>query len=138
MKSPGFTFYPRDWICSGAVAEMTGDQVKAYMYLLSAAWLQDDRATLPADDDRLAALARVSRETWDVTKPLIMTKFTKNENGRLVNDRLWAEHQKQLTNSRKGSKNAAKRHQKDAKELPNSYQTPANSLPNRCQTDATA
>ena len=111
MKSPGFTFYPKDWISSSTVTEMTGDQVKSYIYLISAAWLQDERATLPADDFKLAKLARVSLEEWQVMKPLIMTKFQKNDRGRLVNDRLWEEHAKQLKRSAAASRNVSSRYQ---------------------------
>lgn len=72
---------------------MTGDQVKAYWYLLCNAWLQD--ATLPDDDATLASLARVSLEKWHDIKPLIMTKFEPCGGGRVFNDRQMAEWHKQ-------------------------------------------
>lgn len=95
MKAPAFLFYVRDWLCSSTVARMSGEQVKAYVYLLCAAWLEDEGATLPTDDATLAAMARVDLETWHRIKPLILTKFQSDGNGRIFNDRQYAEHLKQ-------------------------------------------
>ena len=99
IKSPAFSFYVRDWLCSTTVSRMSGEQVKAYIYLLCAAWLEDDTATLPSDDETLAALARVDLATWQRIKPLILSKFQDAGNGRIYNDRQFAEHQKQQRRS---------------------------------------
>lgn len=74
---------------------MSGDQVKAYIYLLCAAWLQDEQATLPNDNLVLAGLARVDHHTWEQIKEPILAKFTTSENGRIYNDRMMAEALKQ-------------------------------------------
>ena len=99
MKAPAFLFYVRDWMCSATVARMSGEQVKAYVYLLCAAWLEDETATLPNDDTALAAMARVDLETWQRIKPLILTKFTANGATRIFNDRQFLEWQKQQERS---------------------------------------
>jgi uncharacterized protein YdaU (DUF1376 family) len=101
MKDPAFLFYVRDWLCSSTVSRMTGDQVKAYVYLLCAAWLEDDQATLPADDESLSALARVDLQTWQRIKEPILAKFSDAGNGRIFNDRQFHEYtrRKQLASN---------------------------------------
>lgn len=88
MKSPAFQFYVRDWLCSHSVQRMTGDQVKAYLYLLCSAWLEDEKATLPNDNTELAMMARLDLDTWNKLKLPILERFRSNGNGRLVNERL--------------------------------------------------
>ena len=97
VKSPAFQFYVRDWLCSASVARMTGDQVKAYINLLCAAWLEDECATLPNDDIALAALARVDTYTWNQIKEPVLAKFSLLPSGRLYNDRQMAELEKQIS-----------------------------------------
>jgi uncharacterized protein YdaU (DUF1376 family) len=109
IKSPAFSFYVRDWLCSTTIARMTGEQVKAYVYLLCAAWLEDDTATLPSDDESLAALARVDLATWHRIKPLILSKFHDAGNGRLYNDRQYAERLKQQRRSQAATQREHKR-----------------------------
>ena len=87
MKDPAFLFYTRDWLSSSTVQKMSGEQVKAYVYMLCAAWLEDDTATLPNDEASLAAAARVDLETWRRICPLIMTKWQVADDGRVFNDR---------------------------------------------------
>src|SRR6202012_4917000 len=98
MKSPAFSFYVRDWLCSNAVSKLhskayskTGNNlcsrgVGAYVFLLCQAWLQEPIGTLPSDDTELADLARVSLEEWHALKPLLMPAFKHDENGRLYNE----------------------------------------------------
>jgi len=92
MKSPAFAFYVRDWLCSRKVANMNGDAVKAYIYLLCEAWLQEDRATLPNDEKELASMARINNDKWCVIKDDILKCFFLNKDGRLVNERLFEVH----------------------------------------------
>lgn len=87
MKSPSFQFYVRDWLCSLTVQRMTGDQVKAYLYLLCASWLEHPRATLPNDDSELAMLSRLTLEQWMKIKDGVLRCFVLRDN-RWVSERL--------------------------------------------------
>lgn len=113
MKSPAFSFYVRDWLCSKTVSKLhskpSSKGVSAYLYLLCSAWLEDPPATLPNDDDQLAGYARLSRAEWDALKPDIIHQFTVNSEGRLVNERLMAEWKKQVLRKSAGSKGGSKR-----------------------------
>lgn len=90
-KPPAFLFNVDNWLGSTSVEEMSGDQVKAYIYLLCRAWHQNPIATLPNDDARLARMARVSRDEWERIKPEILDQFKSNSNGRIYNERLQRE-----------------------------------------------
>lgn len=74
-KAPAFALNVKDWMCSRSVATMTGDQVKAYMYLLCEAWLQEPRATLPTDDIELSEMARMNLDKWQENKSAILRCF---------------------------------------------------------------
>lgn len=92
MKKPrAFLFDVADWLGSFTVEEMTGDQVKAYIYLLCRSWHETLIATLPNDDARLAKMARVSLSRWEEIKPEILAQFKSNGNGRIYNQRLQKE-----------------------------------------------
>jgi uncharacterized phage protein (TIGR02220 family) len=79
------------------------------MYLLTNSWLEEPPATLPDDDQELAALARVSMEEWVRLKPLLIHQFQKDTTtGRLVNERLMAEWNKQQKRKSAGSKGGSK------------------------------
>lgn len=67
---------------------MTGDQVKAYLYLLCRSWAELPTATLPNDDVDLAFMARVSSETWERIKGPILAQFESDGNGRIFHPRL--------------------------------------------------
>jgi len=91
MKAPAFAFYVRDWLSSPSVELMSGDAVKAYMYLLCRAWLETPRATLPNDDRILAALSRVTPEKWKEIRSEVLSCFIQNHEdypNRIYNDRL--------------------------------------------------
>jgi len=75
MKAPAFSFYVRDWLGSGKVELASGKVIKAYMYLLCRAWLEEPRATLPMDDKVLAVYARVSPQEWEQIKPEVLSFF---------------------------------------------------------------
>ncbi|MFN2512515.1 MAG: DUF1376 domain-containing protein [Pyrinomonadaceae bacterium] len=90
-KPRAFLFDVDDWLGSFTVEKMSGDQVKAYIYLLCRAWHETPIATLPNDDSLLARMARVSLSEWEVIKPEIMEQFKGNGNGRIYNPRLQKE-----------------------------------------------
>jgi uncharacterized protein YdaU (DUF1376 family) len=110
MKAPYFPFYVRDWLCSRSVFSMSGEAVKAYVYLLSESWLQTPRATLPNDDHQLASMARVSEAVWMVLKVEVLERFKtgqcREHKGRLYNERLLEASRKFESNQRPGNKNA--------------------------------
>ena len=54
---------------------MSGDEAKAYMYLMCHAWTEGVRGTLPIDDRSLSALARVSLSDWLEMKEAIISCF---------------------------------------------------------------
>lgn len=87
-KPRAFLFDVDDWLGSFTVEDMSGDQVKAYLYLLCRAWHEKPIATLPNDDLRLARMARVSPEQWEQLKPEILAQFKSDGNGRIYNERL--------------------------------------------------
>jgi uncharacterized protein YdaU (DUF1376 family) len=94
MKKPEcFLFNVKDWLSSLSVEAMSGEQVKAFVYLLCRAWDNDPIATLPDDDEILARLARISREKWDEIKGPIRLQFKPYADGLLHNSRLSKEAQ---------------------------------------------
>lgn len=113
MKSPAFSFYVRDWLCSKTVSKLhskgPSKAISAYLYLLCSAWLEDPPATLPSDDSELAGLARVSVEEWLVIKPFLIEQFQQLSNGRLCNERLMSEWEKQQKRKSAGSKGGSKK-----------------------------
>lgn len=105
MKSPAFSLYVRDILCSKtfrALHETPGVRGLAYFYLLCEAWLETPPATLPYDHNQLAAMARVSRDEWKVLWPLIEHQFEFTEDGRLYNPRLFHTWELQQKNRRNG------------------------------------
>jgi uncharacterized protein YdaU (DUF1376 family) len=98
MKSPAFSWYVRDWLCSPTVRELhrrKDRSVAAYFFLLNEAWIQEPPASLPNDADALADLARVTREEFDAFWPVMSTQFESDGNGRLFNPRQVQEYRKQ-------------------------------------------
>ena len=116
MKSPAFSFYVRDWLCSNTVSKLHSKSyskhgsnlcsrgINAYLFLLLQSWLQEPSGTLPSDDVELCDLARVTPEEWTELKPLIMPCFKENGSGRIYNERLMVEVIKQQNRSKAGSK----------------------------------
>jgi uncharacterized protein YdaU (DUF1376 family) len=110
MKAPYFPFFVKDWMCSNRVLAMSGDAVKAYIYLLCAAWLQEPRATLPKDRDSLALLSRLPGDKWDIISNEVMQHFKEGtceeHKGRLYNDTQMEISRKWENNQRFNNKNA--------------------------------
>lgn len=138
MRSPAFQFYVRDWLCSKTVnrlhaaalpdcyqtptnpptatPNLRSRGVSAYIFLLCNAWLETPTATLPNDDDELAAMARVTRAEWDAIRPLLSTVFQLDTTtGRLFNDRQMEEFLKQNRRAEANSNNIRKRYQTSTK-----------------------
>lgn len=87
-KPRAFLFDVDDWLGSFTVEEMSGDAVKAYMYLLCRSWHETPIATLPNDEARLAKMAKLSLDKWDLVKHEILPNFQSDGNGRIFNARL--------------------------------------------------
>jgi uncharacterized protein YdaU (DUF1376 family) len=89
---------------------MSGEAVKAYMYLLCEAWLQTPRATLPNSDPDLASMARNSIADWDRIKIEVMARFKLGECeehlGRFYNEKQLDVSRNYESNQRFGNKNA--------------------------------
>lgn len=121
MKSPAFSLYVRDALCSQTISKLHSKSISkgginlcsrglnAYWFLLLNAWLQIPRATLPNDDNELADLAKVSIEEWLAIKPILIHQFPILASGRLYNERLMIESDKQDKRQSAGSKGGSKR-----------------------------
>lgn len=122
MKSPAFSLYVRDWLCSKTVSKLhsqayskDGSQpcsrgYNAYMFLLCNSWLEHPPGTLPDNDDELIAMARVTPEEFAAIKPTLMLAFQKDTaTGRLFNERLIHEANKQKARKLNGSKGGSKK-----------------------------
>lgn len=90
-KPRAFLFDINDWLGSFSVEKMSGDEVKAYIYLLCRSWHETPIATLPNDEAELAAMARLSPEKWQGVREAVLARFCVNGNGRLHNTRLQKE-----------------------------------------------
>ena len=119
MRSPAFSFYVRDWLCSNTVRELhrrKDRSVGAYLFLLLESWLQEPTATLPNDMDALADYARVTREELESMWPIVGLQFDTGNDGRIFNPRLmqaWKLQQLRKKNASKGgSETASKRRSK--------------------------
>lgn len=108
---------------------MSGDAVKAYMYLLSESWLSVPRATLPNDDHELASLARLKYDDFIAIKSEIISQFKigkcNEHKGLLYNETLLEISRKSESKQRLGNKNA-KRTQNKRKTNANINANPEN------------
>lgn len=82
-----FPFYPADFLTSNRVALMTTEEIGGYTLLLCYAW-QDPTCTLPADDEAIRKLSRLTGSLEAVKSCFIQKR------GRLINERLYKEWQK--------------------------------------------
>src|ERR1039458_3009423 len=101
-KSPSFQFYATDWLSSPDILMMTPAEEGAYIRLLAIAWLSDD-CGLPDDDGTLAGFSRLGTDGWECSRLKIRQKF-RASGGRIFNDRLLEERQKQAEWREKSSK----------------------------------
>jgi len=79
-----FPFYPADFLTSNRVALMTTEEIGGYTLLLCYAW-QDPTCTLPADDESIRKLSRLTGSLEAVKSCFIQKR------GRLLNERLYRE-----------------------------------------------
>lgn len=105
-KSPAFQFYPKDFLLSRKVRNMSLTERGAYITLLSIDWMEGG---LPTDLDQLAKDLDVPtqrfRKMWS-SGPLHECFVEKN--GRLTNPRLQEERRKQAEYRRRQADNGAK------------------------------
>lgn len=87
-KPRAFLFDVDAWLGSFTIEKMSGDAVKAYIYLLCRAWHEAPIATLPNDDAQLAKMARLSLPEWETVRDEVLTQFKSNGNGRIFNEKL--------------------------------------------------
>jgi uncharacterized protein YdaU (DUF1376 family) len=122
MKTPAFQAYPKEWLSNEHIAVMTPAQEGVYWRLLCYEWLDDD-CSLPSDVESLAKLGRISPEEWNRGGyDLVMARFKPHpsKQGRIINERLIQEREKQAIWRKKsatgGKKGAAKRWGKGGRE----------------------
>ena len=105
-KSPAFQFYPKQFLGDDNVILMDAEEVGMYWLLCCVAWQQTPPCSLPDDDEKLAKWARVSHDTF-VQKSVTLKACFKKKRGRLVQEGLLREWNKQKERAGKAS-NAAK------------------------------
>jgi uncharacterized protein YdaU (DUF1376 family) len=95
MKSPAFQFYPKDWLSSSKISQMTPEEEGAYVRLLCYCWDSED-CSLPDDDKVLASLSRLG-DRWNMCSTHVRQCFTKHPflDGQITNTRLLQERKKQ-------------------------------------------
>jgi uncharacterized protein YdaU (DUF1376 family) len=87
-KLTRFDFDVDDFLGSEDVKMMDDRTCGQYIFLLLEAWDIGKDCTLPDDE---VALVKLSRSTTGKVEPIVLKKFRKTDNGRLVNDRLLKE-----------------------------------------------
>ncbi len=112
QKSPAFSFYVRDALASNRLAMLTGDQFKAFSYLLWNSWLQEPRGTLPNDDAALATMARLRLGEWQFVKEKVLGMFVEGPDGRWHNERLVQVSETQDERSKQNRRNVLRRYSK--------------------------
>ena len=93
-KPRAFLFDVDNWLGSITVEEMSGDAVKAYMYLLCRSWHETPMATLPNDDARLARMAKLNADDWTLVRGEVLPQFESDGNGRIFNARCMLDTQR--------------------------------------------
>ena len=107
-KLPYFPCYARDILSSNKIALMSGDAFKACWLLTCYSWLEDERATLPNDEAKLQALARVDATTWARIRLEVLDYFKGGANGRIFSPRLMEISSLHEKRSNAGSKGGSK------------------------------
>lgn len=106
-KSPAFQFYPDSWLGSSNILCMTPAEEGAYIHLLCIAWNTDD-CSLPDDDQQLSILSRLDEGWFGLSAKKIRKCFIQS-GGKLCNERLLREREKQRLYSLEMSKASKKR-----------------------------
>jgi len=97
-----FPMYCNDFLASTKIAVMTTEEIGAYTLLLCHAW-QDPQCSLPADEETLKKLGRISGDISNIRACFIVKR------GRLVNERLLKEWVKANHNKEMASQSAKQR-----------------------------
>lgn len=106
-KPPAFQFYPRDWLGSMRVAEMSLEEEGAYIRLLCYCW---NNGSVPADPEACARVIGKGACKAVAIKVLVMFDQHPTESDRLIHERLEEEREKQRLwreKSAKGGKASA-------------------------------
>lgn len=129
-----FPFGAKDWRSSESVALMSLTEKGAFIDLLSIAWLSSDEpCSIPAGDEEIAALLRITVDEWKRIAPRVLAEFDETtKSGRLRNDRLWRDYQSMRTEHRKrvqgGRTSALRRRDAHGRLLPSESQDTTKSL----------
>ncbi len=115
-KAPAFQFYAADFLVD--VSEFKSCEIGDYIVLLATQWVNKD---LPSDPERLAKIVGKNVSDFIPVWNIIKHKFIKQENGRLMNERIQASrvHKKQISEntSMAGKIGAATRYEKQISEI---------------------
>ncbi len=138
-------FYINDFLGSGRVALMTNEQVGCYVFLLLRQAAAVD-GFLPADEAALAKLARVPLAKWRRICPEILECFEPPTDGRIFNDRMRLEWERQTAYQERRSDSASKaartRWNRNANAMrthdPGNASSNANAVRSQCVKDASS
>ena len=138
-------FYINDFLGSGRVALMTNEQVGCYVFLLLRQAAAVD-GLLPADEAALAKLARVPLAKWRRICPEILECFEPPTDGRIFNDRMRLEWERQTAYQERRSDSASKaartRWNRNANAMrthdPGNASSNANAVRSQCVKDASS
>jgi len=95
-KAPAFQLYANDWLSSTRITLMTPAQEGAYIRLLCYAW-NDPHCSIPDDDQQLSVLSRLGEGWFNGGSQVVRACFKQHPTiaGRLINERLSEEREKQ-------------------------------------------
>lgn len=116
-KSPAFQFYPNEWLGSTNITLMSPAEEGAYIRLLCIAW-NDPDCSITSDDKELSILSRLGEGWFKDGSRVVLKCFNQHPTkpGRLVNNRLLEEREKQRKwreKSSEGGKKSAESRRKD-------------------------
>lgn len=127
MKIPYFQFYPQDYLSDPKCAQLTYEEKGVYIEILCRMWTyQDSSCSLPADDLFLQRILKVRPTKWKKLKSALfegVAPVLEIKNDRIINKRLFDEHQKVKEKSQKNSDNANKRWGKEGIKSPSEHES---------------
>jgi uncharacterized protein YdaU (DUF1376 family) len=103
--SPAFQFYPKDFLSSTVVDDMSMTERGMYITLLSKCWLDGG---LPTDMESLARMVRTKPANFEKMWRVSLFKCFVERNGKLQNPRLLVERRKQDEYRAKQAENGGK------------------------------
>ena len=117
-RSPAFQFYPRDFLSSSKVDQMSMTERGIYITLLARCWLDNG---LPADLGDLARMVRIPKARFErIWIRSQLSACFEQKQDRLINPRLEIERRVQTEYRRKQKEKADKRWSHDAAAMPGS------------------